>query len=216
MSLFDALLMIHIMGGFTSLIVGLYIMFAKKGTKQHKAVGKIYFFAMITAALVALPMSYLHPNAFLFLISIFTIYMLLTGIRYLKKKTLQDVNIFDWILTATMLLFAGSFIVFSIFYIIQGDSFTIVYLVFGGIGFLFSFQDWKNFSGRSRIKNFFLTTHIQRMTGSYIASVTAFLVVNNTVLPSVVAWLLPTAILTPFIVKWVRKYKVKSKAIAMQ
>jgi hypothetical protein len=115
-----------------------------------------------------------------------------------------------------MLLFAGRFIVFSIFYIIQGDSFTIVYLVFGGIGFLFSFQDWKNFSGRSRIKNFFLTTHIQRMTGSYIASVTAFLVVNNTVLPSVVAWLLPTAILTPFIVKWVRKYKVKSKAIAMQ
>ncbi len=216
MSLFDALLMIHIMGGFTSLIVGLYIMFAKKGTKQHKTVGKIYFVAMITAALVALPMSYLHPNAFLFLISIFTIYMLLTGIRYLKKKTLQDVNIFDWILTATMLLFAGSFIVFSIFYIIQGDSFTIVYLVFGGIGFLFSFQDWKNFSGRSRIKNFFLTTHIQRMTGSYIASVTAFLVVNNTVLPSVVAWLLPTAILTPFIVKWVRKYKVKSKAIAMQ
>jgi hypothetical protein len=45
------------------------------------------------------------------------------------------------------------------------------------------------------------------MLGSYIASVTAFLVVNNTILPPMIAWLLPTAAVTPLIVTWSRKHK---------
>jgi type IV secretory pathway component VirB8 len=47
------------------------------------------------------------------------------------------------------------------------------------------------------------------MIGAYIASITAFLVVNNTILPGVVAWLLPTAVLVPVLIKWSRKYAVK-------
>jgi hypothetical protein len=73
---------------------------------------------------------------------------------------------------------------------------------------MFALQDFKNFRNKSKVKNFWLTTHIQRMTGSYIASATAFLVVNNTILLGVISWLLPTAILTPLIVIWVRKYQV--------
>jgi len=74
---------------------------------------------------------------------------------------------------------------------------------------LFVLQDWLNFKGKSTIRNFFLTTHIQRMMGSYIASVTAFLVVNNEILPPVIVWLLPTLVIAPLITIWTRKYKVE-------
>ena len=166
---------------------------------------------MLLAAIVAIPMSYLHPNYFLFLISIFTIYILITGVRYLNKKKREDVTIIDWLLTIIMLFFALAFVSFGIFNIVKGAYFGTVFLVFGSIGLLFTWQDYINYRGKSAIKNYFLTTHLQRMIGSYVASVTAFLVVNNHVLPSMVAWLLPTIILIPLIVRWTRKYKVVTK-----
>ena len=211
MDIFKILLTLHIIGGSISLLLGLYLMFAKKGNSRHKKIGKIYFFAMLTASIAAIPMSYLHPNYFLFLISVFTIYMLLTGIRYLTKKSISNVNTVDWVLTLIMLLFAVAFIVFGIFNIRNGNYFGTVFIVFGSIGLLFSYQDFINFKGLSKIKNYFLTTHLQRLTGSYIASTTAFLVVNNKILPSILAWLLPTILLAPLIIIWTRKYKVEKK-----
>jgi len=73
------------------------------------------------------------------------------------------------------------------------------------------YQDFRNYKSQNSIKNFWLLVHIQRMIGSYIAAATAFLVVNNTILPGIVAWLLPTVILVPLIFKWSNKYKITSK-----
>lgn len=202
MSLFNVLLTIHIAGGGISLILGLYQLIARKGDRRHKRIGRIYFYAMLTAALAALPMTYLHPSYFLFIIGVFTSYMLLTGVRYLKKKTIQDVDAIDWVLTTTMGIIAVAFIGVGIVSIFKSHFFGIVPCVFGGIGLLFVFQDYVNFRGKSSLKNYWLTTHIQRMTGSYIASMTAFLVVNNTILPGLIAWLLPTILLVPFIIRW--------------
>ena len=186
-------------------------MFAKKGNTRHKKIGKVYFYSLLTASVAAIPMSYLHSNYFLFLISVFTIYILLSGVNYLNKKSLKSVNTTDWVLTIIMLLFAIALIAFGIFNIVKGNYFGIVLIVFGSIGLLFSYQDYINFKGKSKIKNYFLTTHLQRMTASYVASTTAFLVVNNKVLPSVLAWLLPTIILVPVIITWTRKYKIEKK-----
>ena len=214
MELFKLLLIVHIIGGFTSLLIGLCIMLLKKGNKKHKTLGKIYFYSMLTASTVAIPMSYLHPNYFLFLISIFTIYMVVTGVRYLNKQRTLEINTLDWLLTAIMLFFALAFIVFGIFNIVKRNNFGIVFIAFGSIGAFFSYQDFINFKGKSKIKNYFLITHLQRMVGSYIASVTAFLVVNNNnFLPSILAWLLPTALLVPLIVFWSRKYNVVNKNV---
>lgn len=214
MSLFKILLAVHIMAGSISLLLGGYVLSMKKGTARHKKTGKLYFISMLSASIVALPMSYLHTNYFLFLISIFTLYMLLTGVRYLGKKSLADVRPIDWIFSSIIAVFGLLFASFGIFNIIKGNSFGSVFIVFGCIGLLFFYQDIINFRGKSGIKNFFLTTHLQRMIGSYVAATTAFLVVNNKVLPAVVAWLLPTIIIVPLIIKWTRKYKVLSKSIA--
>lgn len=208
MNLFQLLLSIHILSGTISLILGLYLMAAKKGTRLHKKTGRVFFYAMLLSAIIALPMSYLHPSYFLFLIGFFTIYMLLTGVRYLKIREPKDVQVIDWILTAGIFLFALFFVSTGIRNLITGNSFGTVFLVFGSLGWLFAYQDFKNYRGRSGIRNFNLTTHLQRMTGSYIASSTAFLVVNNTFLPAALAWLLPTLLIVPLIIRWTRKYKI--------
>jgi uncharacterized membrane protein len=208
MDIFNILLAIHIVGGVTSLLLGLYTLIAKKGTKRHKKIGIIYYTAMVSAALVAMPMCYLHPNYFLFIISVFTAYMLLTGKRYLTHKTLNSITIYDWSLTVIMALFGSAFIVFGLINLFNGNTFGIVFLVFGLISLLFVRQDWINFKGKSTIRNFFLTKNIQRMMGSYIVSVTAFLVVNNEILPPVFVWLLPTVVIAPLITIWTRKDKV--------
>lgn len=209
MTLFKTLLYIHIAGGGISLLLGFIILCLKKGDKRHKKIGTFYFYALLTASAFAIPMSYLHPNYFLFIISVFTIYMLLTGKRYLQKKTIENVTKTDWLLTILMAIFGTAFICFGIMHIIKSNLFGIVFIVFGSISYLFVYQDKSNFTGKSSVKNYFLTTHLQRFIGSYIASSTAFLVVSNTILPGVVAWLLPTILIVPLIIKWTKKYKVE-------
>lgn len=207
MDIFKALLAMHIAGGGVSLLTGTVLLFLQKGGKRHRILGNIYFYSLLTAALVSFPLAYLHPNLFLFIIGVFTSYMLFTGKRYLKKKSPADVKLPDWLLSAVMIVFGLAFVGIGGLNIIKGVYFGFVLLIFGIISLVFVLQDLANFTGRSGTKNYWLTTHLQRMLGSYIASATAFLVVNNSILPGIIAWLLPTLILTPLIVKWTKKYK---------
>ncbi|MFT5963987.1 MAG: putative membrane protein [Flavobacterium sp.] len=209
MTLFNFLLIIHIFLGGTGLLLGIFAMFSKKGDKRHKLIGNIYYCSMLGTGLIAMILSYLHPSQFLFIIAVFTLYMILTGKRYLKKKKISDVKKIDWLLTLTMFIFGTAFIGLGANGIVKNNYFGIVLVVFGGLSLLFVYQDYRNFKGQSSIKNFWLTTHLQRMVGSFIAAFTAFIVVNNTFLPEIVAWLLPTFALVPLIIIWRRKYQIK-------
>ena len=211
MTIFNILLAIHVVSGTIGLFLGSFQLFAKKGSKTHKKIGKIFFYAMVTNALTAMPMSFLHTNYFLFIVGVFGLYMALTGKLYLGKKTLNDVEKTDWLLSIVMFVFAVVFLLYGIYNLIHNNNFGLVFLAFGSIGILFVYQDYKNFTGKTLVKNYWLTTHIQRMVGSYIVAITAFLVINNTILPGVIAWLLPSFLLTPLIVFWSRKYKIMNK-----
>jgi uncharacterized membrane protein len=208
MNIFTVLLILHIIAGSISVLIGTFIVLTKKGDKRHKLFGNIYYFSLLITAIFALPMSYLHSNIFLFIIGVFTSYMILTGKRYLQIKKIEDVKKFDWVLSIVMILFGATFLVIGSKSIINGNTFGIVVLVFGMISVLFVYQDYVNYRGKSKVKNYWLTTHLQRMVGSFIASTTAFLVVNNTFLPGLVAWLLPTILLVPLIIVWSRKYQI--------
>lgn len=211
MDIFALLLALHILGGGISLLSGAYLLAKPKGTSLHKRIGKLYFYSMLTAAFAAFPMSILHPNYFLFIVAVFTSFMLLSGVRFLRIRTTAAVDRYDWALLGIMLLAAFAFIGFGSYHLFLGNSFGVVFLFFGTIGLLFVRQDRRTFKGENPIRNFYLTTHLQRMIGSYIASTTAFLVVNNKILPPIVAWLLPSIILIPLIRKWTRKYGVNPK-----
>ncbi|HMQ69028.1 MAG TPA: DUF2306 domain-containing protein [Ignavibacteria bacterium] len=214
--LFKIFLTLHIMGGSVGLFTGTINLVRKKGDKKHKLTGKIFTWGMLTAGFSALVLSVMHPNYFLFMVGVFTIYMVGTGYRYIYIKLLGSDRrpaIIDRIITASMLLAGLLFIGLGIKNLIAQNYFGIVFIVFGGVGLSFVKSDFDNYKGKAKTKNYWLLAHLQRMTGAYIAATTAFLVVNAKYspveLPGVVVWLLPTAILTPLIISWSRKYEVK-------
>ena len=214
--IFKIILTLHIIGGALGLITGTINLIRKKGDKNHKFIGKLFVYGMLTAGFSAFALSILHPNYFLFIVGVFTIYLVGTGKRYIYLKMLsidQSPTIIDWILTIGMLVAGFVFVGFGIHHLINGNNFGIVFIVFGVIGLLSVKTDLNNYRGKTKEKNYWLVAHIIRMTGGYIAALTAFLVVNSKLLlatiPPIFLWLLPTMILTPLIIVWVRKYKVE-------
>lgn len=214
--LFIILLTLHVMGGSVGLLTGTINLVRHKGDKKHRLIGKVFAVSMLTAGFSSLALSIIHPNYFLFMIGVFTIYLVGTGNRYIYLKMLgsdQRATIIDWAITLTMLLAGLLFIGLGIRSLLAQNSFGIVFIVFGALGLRFVQTDFKNYRGSYKEANYWLLAHLQRMTAGYIAAITAFLVVNlkysPIVLPSAVVWLLPTAILAPLIIAWTRKYKVK-------
>ena len=208
---FKSLLVIHIIAGSVGLFTGTINIIRKKGDQPHRLVGKFFFYGMLINAIAGFIMSILHNNLFLLVIAVFSFYMTATGQRFLSLKQLtkgQKPKSIDWMITFIMLAFSLFFILFGGYLIYNNNNFGIVLIVFGLISMLMARTDIKIYNGKIKIKNYWLLIHIQRMIGAYIASLTAFLVVNNTYLPPVVAWLLPTVILTPLIFYWSKKNAV--------
>lgn len=213
--MYSIILFIHILAGSIGLLSGTFTLVRKKGNLLHKKTGKVFFYSMLIVSLSAFILSYLHPNYFLFIVGVFTLYMNTTGVRYLQLKNFtQKTTIIDWFLSSFMLIFGLIFLVFGSILIVKGSLFGIVFILFGGIALRFVYFDFKNYAGKSKVKRAGEMGHIQRMIGTYIASLTAFLVVNLTsdLIPAnltFIPWILPTVILTPLIVTWTKKYKAK-------
>lgn len=206
--LFKFLLIIHIIAGSIGLFTGTINSIRRKGDTQHRLVGKYFFFSMIINAIAGFIMSLWHQNIFLFIIAVFSFYMTATGQRFLSLKRIdkgQSAKKIDWTLSITMLVFASFFVIYGLFLFANDDNLGIVLLVFGFISLLMARKDIATYKGNIKNKNYWLLIHIQRMVGSYIAALTAFLVVNNTYLPPLMAWLMPTIIMTPLIFYWSKK-----------
>jgi uncharacterized membrane protein len=213
------LIAIHAVCGGVALLCGPGALIAMKGGRLHRGFGIGFFYSMMLTSVLALIISNLpdHKNFFLFMIGIFSIYMISSGLRYLSLRKLykgQSPETIDWILTLLMLLFGSILFIGGIIqlvglYSIMGNNyFGIVMIVFGAISLSMVRQDIRNYSGNIKYRNQYLQMHIIRMVGANIAAFTAFLVVNNhSILPNLVAWLLPTAIGAPIISYWVNKQK---------
>jgi uncharacterized membrane protein len=210
------LLILHITSGSIGLITGTINLLRRKGDALHRKTGTLFTWAMILAGISAITLSILRPNYFLTIVGIFTLYMVGTGKRYIQQRRSEvdnDPAALDWILTIGMAITGVVFIALGLLQLIGKEMFGIVYVVFGAIGILFVRTDLKNYRGKAMDRNYWLLAHLQRMTGSYIAALTAFLVVNADKLPAfipgMVYWLLPSAILTPLIIQWSTKYRVR-------
>jgi len=214
--IFNLVLILHIVGGTIGLLTGTLNIARSKGDKIHRQAGKLFVWAMLTVGFSALVLSAIHPSYFLFMVGIFTLYMIGTGNRYLFFKQANKLpSMVDWIITITMALFGFLFVALGIWFLLKSDFFGLVFLTFGSFGLLFVRTDITNYQGKSKAKNYWLLAHLQRMTGGYIAALTAFLVVNAkhspVQIPPALFWLFPTIILVPLIIRWSRKYKVQIK-----
>lgn len=211
--LFNILLPIHIISGGMGLVLGTANLVRRKGDPPHRRIGRLFAAAMLVAGSSAILLSIIHPNYFLTVVGIFTVYMVGTGHRYILLRLREvdnDPRQLDWALTIGMCIAIIFFLVLGIGQLVQKNMMGIAYLVFGFIAFRFVKADFDNYRSRPSHQNYWLLAHLQRMTGGYIAALTAFLVVNADrfpdLIPSVVYWLLPTIILTPMIIKWSRQY----------
>lgn len=210
---FNIFLAVHIIGGAVGLLAGLLNVIGKKGDKKHRLIGRVFFYSMSIAGASSLVISVLNPNLFLFMIGVFTLYMVLTGYRYIYLKMLnkgQKPALDDWVITYAMLGTGIVMIGFGAFSLFGSNLFGLVYLTFGFFGLLFVRGDFINYRGNSEKRKYWLLAHLQRMMGAYIAALTAFLVVNASWLPDqipgILYWLLPTMVFTPLIIIWSRKY----------
>jgi uncharacterized membrane protein len=208
MDLFKIVLPIHILAGTVSLLLGSVVLIKRKGDAIHKKSGLIFTIAMIITGLSAFIISYIHPNLFLFIVGVFTIYLASTGFRMIALKNIhkgQKASGVDYLLTLLMFLASLSFLYIGIKNTFAGNNFGIILSLFGAVSLRFCFVDYRNYTGKTTDKLAWLKNHIGRMIGAYIAAFTAFIVVNNTFLPDLIAWSLPTIVGLYFIFRTIKK-----------
>ena len=210
------LIYIHAFFGGIGLITGMISIFVKKGGFKHKKTGKIFSISMIISSMISLVVARMpnHENLFLFLIGIFTIYMILAGNRALtlRNKIKSKADWIDKLVSGAMLLTSICMLVIGIIGMIQKIDNSVLYIFFGGFGAFMTIRDFQTFKTFTEKKNAWLINHLGRMIGALIASVTAFLVAGLNI-KALIVWILPTILGTVYIIYWSRKFKDSNTTI---
>ena len=197
---------IHAFFGGIALLSGLASILFVKGSPKHKKTGKVFSYGMVISSLISLPICWLpnHENNFLFLIGIFTIYLVISGNRILLFKKKKEANFKDKFISSVMITASVLMLLFGTYFLINNNSGGILYLFFGTTAFFISIRDFKFYKNIDKTK--ILPFHIGKMSGAYIASITAFLVAALK-LEGLIYWILPSIIGTTFILYWIKKVK---------
>lgn len=177
----NALITVHIVFGGIALVLGGIAALAKKGQKNHKISGKGFAAAMLICAASAIWVSISKNHWFLLAIGFFSAYLTISGFCVLTRD--KAIN------TVVGMLGGASSLFLIILGIIQSSP-NVILLAFGSLQLFFALQDL--FAPPQKLK--VITRHGARMGGAYIATITAFLVVNINFLPWYVLWFLPSVV----------------------
>ena len=195
------LLAVHIIGGSIALLSAAIALATKKGGSQHKFFGKLYVGGMLGVFLSALPLAVLKTNVFLFLIGIFSFYLVFSGFRFARNRTGQP-KIWDWIAVSLMLLSGiGMWVLSYSFYSAENGQWVTL-LIFGAIATILGTTDAVTWSKQEATGKKRIARQLTNMMAGTIATVTAVLVVNVATNPVWIAWIAPTVVITPFIFYW--------------
>lgn len=205
---------IHAFFGGIGLIAGFATLIFKKGSKNHKRFGKIFSYSMVLSSLIPLGVCLVpnHENPFLFLIGIFTIYLVLSGNRVLLFKKKEAANLTDKLISVTLFVGAVVMLILGGFYLIQSGRIGVLYVFFGLLALFLAWRDYKFYKSIDKTK--ILKFHIGKMTGAFTASITAFLVAGIQ-LNGLIYWLMPSLFAGLFIMYWNKKLaKQKGKSVS--
>ena len=205
---------IHAFFGGLGLITGIGSIIVRKGNLNHKRLGKCFTWSMIISSAISLVVARMpnHINNFLFLIGIFTIYMVLAGNRALTFKSAKktEANLIDKLVSGIMAASALVMIGFGFNGIVNGYSHSILFIFFGVIGMFLPYGDYKLFKNTLENRKLWLINHLSRMLGALIASITAFIVAGMKY-DTLWAWMIPSILGTVYITYWIKKVKGKLK-----
>jgi hypothetical protein len=211
--LIAAIRWIHILAGTLALFVAPAAMLTAKGGRAHRRWGKLYFWSMLLVALTAGLLALWRPIIFLGLLAVFSFYMAFSGYRalYHKRPAHGDrATTLDW---AAALVTLGASVAMIVVGLITPvavrQRLGIVPIVFGVLGVVLAGNDLRRFIRPPAEPQAWWFSHMAGMLGSYIATVSAFSVVNFTFLPVAVRWLWPTVLGVPLIVVWITYYRLR-------
>jgi uncharacterized membrane protein len=198
----DLLLLLHVLAGVTALGAAGVALGAAKGGAWHRRAGLTYVLAMLAVTLTTFALVLLRPNLFLFVIGVFSFYLVFTGWRAGTGRDGRP-GLHDHLAGAAMALCGGAMLAMGALRLgSPGGAEPVILLVFGSIGLTLALSDWRDWrrgpiTGKRRIAR-----HLTRMLAGSITTITAAAVVNLAFLPPLVVWLGPTVLITPLIFRW--------------
>lgn len=224
-------IILHVAVGFLALAIGLIPMLSKKGSRLHNTTGLVYYWSMVIVAGSAVGLVLVSPvtdgRLFLTGIAVFSFYLCFTGRRSLKQRESEPVRWYDWSISGAMAMTAVAMMIYGSYHLStlwakgQFEAIGVLFLAFGffsGTNARYDFQKYLS-PEKSKYGNrewFFI--HIERMGGSYIATFTAFALVNiryifpdASVAVNIAVWIMPGVIGGLFIGRAVRFYVTKFK-----
>lgn len=212
----NVMLYLHIAAGMLSLFIAPAAMVTKKGGKYHRLWGKIYFYGMTVVTITAVIISLYRPIPFLLMVAVFSYYAIVSAYRSLYLKKLhkgQKATTLDWGLMVVAAIFSAALLGWGILLFTSANSgqsgLAYVAIAFGSFGLLGVGGNLRQFLRPPKEKYHWFLSHMGGMLGGYIATVTAFAVVNLHFLPPLFRWLGPSAIGIPLIIIWQRYYRRK-------
>jgi len=194
------LLAVHIAAGSVSLATAGVALVTTKGGRWHVLAGRIYTVGMTVVFVTAIPLAIFADSIFLFLIALFSFYLVFAGWRFARNRR-RRAHPVDWIAVAAIGVTGLAMWGYAVMIALDGSSQWVTLLIFGGIAVALGLADarfhWTQPGGARRVSR-----HLTNMMAGTIATITAVTVVNVSMEPVWVPWILPTAVITPLIVWW--------------
>lgn len=190
MSIDSILLIVHIASGMIALGSGLLAAFFRKRKGAHSKAGNSYFYSMLACAVSAIFLSSLRFNPFLMGIGWFTLYMVIGGKWVLRGSAAELKAFWKYYALAGAIISTGMIVTAGYFMITYSWNRGFILLVFGFLQSVFTFADIYKSPAHNPKRR--VPKHINKMSGAFIATISAFLVTNITFLPTLVIWLGPT------------------------
>ena len=194
------LLAVHIAAGSVSLATAGVALVTAKGGRWHVLAGRVYAVGMTVVFVTAIPLAILADSIFLFLIALFSFYLVFAGWRFARNRQRRARPV-DWIAVSAIGVTGLAMWGYAVVIGLSGSGQWVTLVVFGGIALALGLVDAKFHrdqpGGQRRVAR-----HLTNMMAGTIATITAVTVVNVEMDPVWVPWILPTVVITPLIVWW--------------
>jgi accessory gene regulator protein AgrB len=141
---------------------------------------------------------------------LFTIYLLIAGYRGLRFR--QTNPSLEWDKRLALALGITG-LVWITFPILLYQKINVISTVFGVVCLYFGLSDLRMLRRPQVLQKRWLYIHLGKTIGAYLASVTAFVVVNNVFAVPMYNWFGPSIIGTLYIVYWNRKLKKNNRIL---
>lgn len=200
MTVFHVLLALHVLGGSVALLVGPVPMLTRKGGLLHRKAGLVFAVAMGLGSVSAFVLALFVHNKLLLTIAVLTSFLIFTGVRaaWFRHGLRPSWN--DGAACLLLICF-GAWLLWRSAMPLDATG-----LFFGSGSLVLAVRQWQLL--RAARPNWLLA-HIAGMGGAYVATATAFLVVNLSFLPEPIVFIVPTVIGTMMIIWAVKRHATR-------